>query len=201
MKKQPGFTIIELMITIAVLGVGLAIAVPQLNQFILNNQLVSQINTLNSSLALARSEAVKQNQLTVVCVSSNGEDCATATDWTAGWMVFVDRNGDLAPDFGGDGCAEDSTDDCLVAVESPVFGTSTLVGGDGVPALIAFNGTGVARCDANDDGTTEACVVEDTYFTLCDQRGADHARALSISQTGRTSPIQTTPAGDPLECP
>jgi type IV fimbrial biogenesis protein FimT len=204
MKKQSGFTIIELMMTIAVLAVGLAIGVPQLNQFILNNRLISQINTLNSSLALARSEAVKQNALTVVCVSSDGADCAADTDWSAGWIVFVDRNGNLAPDFGGggaDGCAEDSTDDCLVAVESAVTGSNTLVGGTGVPALIAFNGTGVARCDANEDGATEACEIEDTYFTLCDHRGAAHARALTISRTGRTSPLKTTPTGDTLECP
>lgn len=204
MKKARGFTILELMLTVAVLATGLVIAVPAMNQFILDNRLVSQINTLNSSLALARSEAVKQNALVVVCVSTDGSSCAADADWTSGWILFVDRNGDLDPDLGGegdDGCAQDSTDDCLVAVESTVFGNNTLVAGDGVPGLIAFNGTGVARCDANEDAALEGCALEDTYFTLCDHRGDAHARALAISQTGRTSALRATPTGDALECP
>jgi len=202
MKRHCGFTIFELMLTVAVLAIGLAIGVPRMQSFILDNRLVSQINTLNSALALARSEAVKQNQLTVVCVSTDGAVCATDANWSEGWMVFVDRNGNLAPDFGADdGCAEDSVDDCLVAVEAAMAGANTLAGATGVPSVIAFNGMGIARCDADEDGATEACEVDDAYFTLCDFRGAAHARALAISQTGRTAPSATSPTGDPLECP
>jgi type IV fimbrial biogenesis protein FimT len=202
MEKVLGFTILELMATVAVLATGLVIAVPAMNQFILDNRLVSQINTLNSSLALARSEAVKQNTLVVVCASADGASCANDTKWTSGWITFVDRNGDLEPDLGGDdGCVQDATDDCLVAVENTVFGSNTLVAGDGVLSLIAFNGTGAARCDANEDAALEGCVLDDTYFTLCDHRGDAHARALAISQTGRTSALRSTPTGDALECP
>jgi prepilin-type N-terminal cleavage/methylation domain-containing protein len=202
MKKQPGFTIIELMITIAVLGIGLAIGVPGMQQFILDNRLVSQINTLNSALALARSEAVKQNLLTVTCVSTNGSTCANNTAWTKGWIIFADRDGDLTPDLGGgDGCAEDDTDDCILAIEAEMAGANTLTAAVGVPNLIAFNGTGVARCDANKDGTLEDCVIANTYFTLCDHRGAAHARGLAISKTGRTSSIKAKPAGGALVCP
>ena len=202
MRRHLGFTLHELMLTIAVLAIGLAIAVPQMRSVILNNRLVSQINTLNSALALARSEAVKQNTLTVVCVSEDGAECADDADWSDGWLVFVDRNGDLAYDEGGgDGCSEGDTDDCLVAVEGPMTGENTLVGGAGVGAVIAFNGMGIARCDADADGTTEACDLEDAFFTLCDFRGAGHARALTISPTGRTAPSTTGPSGAALECP
>ena len=198
MKKRLGFTIIELMITIAVIGIGLAIGVPAMNQFVLDNRLVSQINTLNSSLALARSEAVKQNETTVVCVSSDSATCTAGPDWNEGWIVFVDRN-DPPPDFdydegGGNGCAEGSTDDCLLAVEAQVVGSNTLVADASVPGYISFNGSGVARCDGD-------CDPDDTYFTLCDQRGAAHARALAISRTGRSSSIKTNPEGGSLVCP
>lgn len=202
MNKRLGFTIIELMITITVLGIGLAIGVPAMNQFVLDNRLVSQINTLNSSLALARSEAVKQNELAVVCVSSDGSSCADNTAWTEGWIIFTDRNDNLSADLGGgDGCAEGAANDCLLAIEPKVMGTNTLIAGTGVPGLIAFNGTGVARCDKNKDGDLEACVLTDTYFTLCDDRGAAYARALAVSKTGRTSSIKTNPAGGALVCP
>ncbi len=202
MKKHTGFTLIELMTTIAVLGVGLAIGVPSMQQFVLDNRLVSQINTLNSAFALARSEAVKQNVLTVTCVSTDGATCANNTPWTKGWIIFADRNGNLTPNLGGGGgCAEGSTDDCLLAVETTVSGANTLTAAAGAPSLIAFNGTGVARCDANKDGTLEDCVIADTYFTLCDQRGAAHARGLAVSKTGRTSSIKAKPAGGALVCP
>ncbi|MGD9602622.1 MAG: GspH/FimT family pseudopilin [Gammaproteobacteria bacterium] len=202
MRRHLGFTLHELMLTIAVLAIGLAIAVPQMRSVILDNRLVSQINTFNSTLALARSEAVKQNTLTVVCVSEDGDTCTDDANWSDGWMVFVDRNGDLAFDAGGgDGCNEGDTDDCLVAVEAPMTGANTLVGGADVGALIAFSGMGIARCDADADGATEACDLDDAFFTLCDFRGAGHARALTISPTGRTAPSATGPTGDALECP
>ena len=205
MKKRLGFTIIELMITIAVIGIGLAIGVPAMNQFVLDNRLVSQINTLNSSLALARSEAVKQNEHTVVCVSSDGATCTAGANWNEGWIVFVDRP--EPPDFkiynfdydagDGTGCSEGSTIDCLLAVEAKVAGSNSLVGGEDVPNYISYRGSGIARCDADED----KCSREKTYFTLCDQRGAAHARALAVSNTGRTSSIKTNPTGGALVCP
>ena len=197
MKKHLGFTIIELMITIAVIGIGLAIGVPAMNQFVLDNRLVSQINTLNSSLALARSEAVKQNETTVVCVSADGATCTAGANWNEGWIVFVDRS--KPPPFvyaagAGTGCNEDSLLDCLVAIEAQVAGSNTLVAHPSVPGYISFNGSGVARCNGDCDTNT-------TYFTLCDQRGAAHARALAISRTGRSSSIKTNPEGGSLVCP
>ena len=201
MKSTRGFTIIELMTTIAVFGVMLAIGTPAMKQTILNNRLVSQLNALGSSLALARSEAVKQNQLAVVCVSTDGAACAAGEDWNKGWMIFVDKNGDLSPDFGGgDGCADGSDDDCLIASEAALTGQATLRGADSVPAVIAYNGSGTARCDADDDGALENCVNADTYFVLCDERGDSHARALAVSQTGRTAILTTQIDGTALEC-
>lgn len=193
------------MIVVAVLGTMLSIGVPGLQSFILDNRISSQLNLLSSSLALARSEAVKNNQPVVVCVTSDGAACDTSgVAWNTGWLVFIDRNGDMGVDAGSagtDGCAEGATADCVLAVQAAFSGENTLSPGPGVPNLIAYDGTGTARCDKTADGSYEACVNADTYFTLCDFRGAGHARALSISKTGRSAVLDKKPTGGALTCP
>jgi prepilin-type N-terminal cleavage/methylation domain-containing protein len=205
MKKSAGFTIVELMITIVVLGSALAFAVPNMQQFIMSNRLTSQLNLLSSNLALARNEAVKQNVGVIVCATTDGESCADAgATWESGWMVFVDRTGDLTPDdLDEDACAEgaDAADgDCKLVNQSALSGPNVLTPGAGVPVLVGYDGSGAVFCDADNDGEREECEVEDTFFTLCDPRGAEHARALAISNTGRVSILSKAPNGDDLTC-
>lgn len=201
MKKTAGFTIIELMITIAVLGIALAIAVPNMQQFILNNRLTSQLNLLGSSLAMARSEAIKENQVAVVCVTTDGAQCDdSGADWNNGWLVFIDRNADMDVDGGDVGCAEEAPEDCILLAENSFPGVNTLRAAGDVADLIAYDGSGSARCDDNADGVLEDCDSADTYFVLCDQRGATHARAIAISKTGRASILDKAPNGDALTC-
>lgn len=205
MKTSAGFTIVELMITIVVLGIALAFAVPNMQDLIMNNRLTSQLNLLSSNLALARNEAVKQNAIVITCASSDGEDCADAgTAWEGGWMIFVDRNADLVPDIEDDGCAEGATagdGDCLVTWQAPLNGPNVLTPAAGIPKLVGYDGGGALVCDADDDAARDDnCDAEDTYFTLCDPRGAEHARALGISNTGRVSILTKAPNGDALSC-
>lgn len=205
MKMSAGFSIVELMITIVVLGIALTFAVPNMQQFIMNNRLTSQLNLLSSNLALARNEAIKQNAFVVMCATSDGESCADAeSPWQSGWIVFVDRNADLAPDLEDDGCAEGATEtdgDCLVTFQSALNGPNVLMGAEGVPKLVGYDGSGSLLCDADDDDTRDSsCDSEDTYFTLCDPRGAAHAKALAISNTGRVSILTKAPNGDDLSC-
>lgn len=205
MNRTRGFTIIELMTVVAVLGVALAIGVPSMSSFLLDNRLVSDLNSLSSALTLARSEAIKQNRRTVVCASVDGATCVTDGKWEKGWMVFVDRNANLTPDFGvGDGCADGATDDCLLLAEHALPGAEnvghsgqliSLRAGTGIGNVIAYNGSGTPRCAGAN------CVNANTYFTICDNRGAGHARGLAISQTGRASVIETLLDGSALVCP
>ncbi len=201
MNKHAGFTLIESLIVIVVLGIALAIAVPNLRTLTQNNLLSSQLNQLGSTLALARSEAIKQNDLVVVCVAPGSLNCdSTSTNWHDGWIVFVDRDGDFVVDDGTK-CATGATADCLVTAQDPfVGGNLTLAPAADVQQLIAFNGAGEARCDSNNNGTLETCDTDDTYFVICDNRGAGHARALAISHTGRVSVSDKQPNGSTLSC-
>ncbi len=58
MKKNSGFTMIELMVTVGIIGIVMAFGVPSMQIYIKNDRLTSQINTLVGHLAYARSEAV-----------------------------------------------------------------------------------------------------------------------------------------------
>lgn len=204
MNRQLGFNIIELMVAIAVLGILLGIGVPAMQSFIQNNRLTSQINQLSTTFALARSEAVKRNQQVVVCSSTSGTACTTGSTWDDGWMVYVDRDADEAYDApapGADGCVETATVDCLLSVQAPFSDTNTLTPGSHVTNLLVYVPDGSVRCNIDADPDLEACANANTFFTLCDFRGAAYAKGISISRTGRTASVSKQPNGSAFTCP
>lgn len=87
-----GFTLIELMVTIAVMAVLLGIAVPSFNDALLGNKLSSHANSLVASINMARSEAIKRNRRVTLCASADGATCATSGGWEQGWVVQYDAD-------------------------------------------------------------------------------------------------------------
>lgn len=86
--RQSGFSLIELMVAIAVAAILAALALPSFQQTIRSNRVATTANEMLASLALARTEAIKGIGTAGVCPSSNGTSCATATDWSGGWVVW-----------------------------------------------------------------------------------------------------------------
>jgi len=77
---------VEMMITVTVMAILMAVAVPSFVDASLNSQLRSAANNLVSSTYLARSEAFKRNAIVTLCVSSNGTSCGTG-GWEQGWII------------------------------------------------------------------------------------------------------------------
>lgn len=90
MRKIHGFTLIELMVTLAVAAVVMGIAIPSFNTSMRNNSSVTLGSELSVALNYARSEAVKRAARVSVCASNDGTTCMAANNWKEGWLVFVD---------------------------------------------------------------------------------------------------------------
>ncbi|PZO09697.1 MAG: pre-pilin like leader sequence [Lysobacteraceae bacterium] len=91
LRRLAGFTLIELMVALAVAAVLTAVALPSFNDLLRGNRVSSTSNNLLTAINLARSEAIKTNRGGGVCASTDGSTCSTvATAWTSGWIVWAD---------------------------------------------------------------------------------------------------------------
>jgi len=94
---QRGFTLYELMISLAVIGVILTIGVPSFTEFTQNSRLASTSNDMMSAFQVARSEAARAKTSITICASANSMTAGAICGGTFndGWMVFIDLNGDV----------------------------------------------------------------------------------------------------------
>lgn len=100
---QFGLTLIELMVTIAIVGLLASLAVPSFRTMLVNRSVQSAADALVGDMRLARSEALKRSTRTSICRSSNGTNCAAGVgSWSDGWLVFVDMNANGTVDTGDD---------------------------------------------------------------------------------------------------
>lgn len=85
--RQCGFTLIELMVTVAVLAIVLTVAVPSFANLVNGNRLNAQANLLLAAIEYAKTEAVKTNATVTFCHSADGNSCSAAP--AAGWQGWV----------------------------------------------------------------------------------------------------------------
>lgn len=88
MRQASGFTLFELLITVAIAGIVAGLAIPSFNTMIRNNSSISVSNEFSDSLGYARSEAIKRANRVSVCASKAGTACDG--EWKQGYIVFVD---------------------------------------------------------------------------------------------------------------
>lgn len=85
-----GFTLVELMVTLAVLAVLTMVALPSFRDTIRRSRVSAASNALLADLRYARTEAINRGQLVSLCPSSDGSKCtADGTAWDAGWLVYT----------------------------------------------------------------------------------------------------------------
>ncbi len=86
-ERIRGFTLLELMVTLAVAAIVLSVAIPGFGGFIQNNRAVTHTNDLVTALNLGRSEATRRGAPVLLCSSSDGETCSGSNDWSSGWII------------------------------------------------------------------------------------------------------------------
>ena len=171
--RQTGFTLVELMITVALLGILLAAAAPNFDSALNSSRLAGVANELTGAVNVARAEAIRRNQRVALCRSADGAACAESGNWT-GWMVFVDADSN---------CSRAATEEVIKtgSVDAPVIvresaAISALAG------CIAFRPDGIAR------GTDGAALLAGSLAAcIPTTRPAENVRAVAIAFGGRTT--------------
>lgn len=168
-RLQRAFTLIELMVTVAVAATVLTLGVPSFRELIKENRIATSANDFMAAIQMSRSEAVKRGIRVSLCKSANSSSCATSGGWEQGWIVFTDNGATV-------GTVE--TGEQILRVYGGLPSTMTLRGNNNVQSRISFLASGFS-------GGTNGQLV------LCDDRISDFAtqkakaRGFIISTTGR----------------
>lgn len=99
---RKGFTLIEVVVTMSVMSTLLAVGLPAFAALLENQRTSAALAALVSQMSHARLAAVKHRRPVILCPSSTGARCDGGTDWSGGWMVFVDRGDRTRPSRPGD---------------------------------------------------------------------------------------------------
>ena len=174
-KHNKGFSLLELVIIIAIIGLTMAFAAPSMNEMIQNNRLSSGANDLAVAMQLAKAEAAARVNPTTLCKrNDDGTACNGGGDWQQGWIVFSDVDGSGSVDAG---------DEILLRHEA-------------LDPRITFGGTGgVANSITyRPSGTTSITNVE--VLIICDDRGfIERSRGVLVTLTGRGNVLKASDTG------
>lgn len=163
--RARGVSLIELMITVAILAILAMVAVPSFVTTLQGARISNGVNAMVGDLQLARSEAIQRGLPVTVCASSDGNACSQRNTWQDGWIVFADDNASGVRDNG----------------EAVVRVRRALPGGDSFTAApdataITYGRDGFAR-NLNAGGVTLALQTVPANATL--------TRCVAVSQVGR----------------
>lgn len=164
-----GFTLMELMFTIAVAGILLAVAVPSFTGMIANNRLVSQSTEIVAAMNLARSEAIAKNATVRVC-RANLESSTTCAGSAGEWDFFIVRR-DTAPV------------EVLRRGAFPDHGGSVSFESDLTGDQVTFTSDGLAH-----NGLSSGPLVSDNELLVCSTAATgENIRVITIGAGSRIS--------------
>jgi prepilin-type N-terminal cleavage/methylation domain-containing protein len=198
--RRAGFTLIELMITIAIVAILSMVAAPSMRDLMKNARMTSLVNDLMGDLNVARAEAVKRGVPASICTSNNGTSC-TATEWRFGWIVFAE-----ADTAGALGTVD--AKDAILKISPKINGAD-----EPVPTLVTSKDNptsgGVNFVTYRPSGVTKAGGGATMHFYMCDSRktgsvsaseALNKGRHITLLGTGRAQSNRCTCTNTGLQC-
>ncbi|MBF6022768.1 GspH/FimT family pseudopilin [Lysobacter niastensis] len=160
-RTDAGFTLLEVIIALTVTAILLALAVPAWSNARAAAYRALAQSALEGTLLDANRHATVTATEVVICPVSTAERCSGSSDWSPGWMVFADLDGDRTRD----------ANETVVRREAALAGGIRLKSTQGRTRLIIQPNGGNAGSNVT--------------FTLCDARGAAKASTLVLSNSGQ----------------
>lgn len=188
MKKQlniiettldKGFSLIELMIVVALAAIFLSLATPSFTDLIKNNRMTSLTNELVSGINIARQAAISRGVIAIMCQSNNANSitpsCVTSgVEWAEGYIVYTKKIDTLVSDTDAGNDYSSTDDEIIYRYQSDHDGKITATQNN-ANKFIRFNSEGLRTPQVNGE------------VRLCDDRSGDFGRTITISVTGRIS--------------
>jgi len=166
-----GLTLLELLLVLAMMAVLTALAAPSFRSLWVQRSVSLAAEALLGDLRYARSEALKRARPVLVCQSSNGASCTRdSAAWAAGWLVFVDSNGNAQLDDASD----DGPAETQLRLQAALPALASIVSNVSIGHSITYQATGSAKSAA-----------QTIVFTPAGREAPDRIRALCISLQGR----------------
>jgi len=173
MANARGFTLLELLVTLLLATMLMAIGIPALRTLVLDARMTGSVNAMIHGIHLARQQAQVQGRPVAICPSRDGRHCTREDDWAAGWIVYSDRSQyESRP----------PADRNRVLLSAGPWHDGHIVANRSAFVFRPFE-------------------IRSTNGTLlfCDSRGRRHARAIIVSPTGRPR-VATSAVGARIRC-
>lgn len=169
-----GFTLYELLLTLALGAVLVSVGLPAFGSLLARSRQVIEINSLFHALHLARKESIVHRHVVTLCPSADGRSCLPGTDWSGGWIMFRNEDGDSPPQVD-----------------------------DGESVILRHTVAGSVRIAANRQSFTLRATFRratNGTFVVCDTAGRIRPKGLVVSYTGRPRVAVERPDGTPYRC-
>jgi prepilin-type N-terminal cleavage/methylation domain-containing protein len=178
-KTKSGFTLYELMITVTIVGIVLALGIPNFRQFLQNSRMTSTANDLHAAFHMARSESSRAKSNITICASANSMTSAAncGGNWGEGYIVFVDTNGDLN--------RSGATENVLRAQPGTAKGVTIAVADDAT--YFSYASTGLGRANVGDKPAMSQVVMCDERGNVRAAGGSSAARLFIVTPLGRAT--------------
>ncbi len=174
--QAKGFTLVELMVVLAMLAITMAFAVPNFIEMIANNRISSSTSDFIGALQLAKAESASRITPVTICKKNSASTaCVAGGDWEQGWIVFTDADASGSVDPG----------DTVLHAHEALNPRITFKGTAGVTDFITYTPS----------GTTSINGAE--ILMMCDDRGfSDSALGVLITITGRGNALKAENTGE-----